>query len=39
VDVGRLQMAQSLESLGQLMVGLAKNGAGTFNFALHVGIG
>src|SRR5690606_5818680 len=39
LDVGRLQMAQTLESLGLLMIGLAKNGAGTFDIALHVDIG
>ena len=39
LDVGRLQMAQTLESLGLLMIGLAKNGAGTFDIAMHVDIG
>jgi hypothetical protein len=37
--VGALQMAQTLESLGLLMIGLAKNGAGTFDIAMHVDIG
>jgi hypothetical protein len=32
-------MAQTLESLGLLMIGLAKNGAGTFDLAMHVDIG
>lgn len=35
-DVGELRMAQSLESLGWLMINLARNGAGTWNFALEV---
>jgi len=39
LDVGRLHMAQTLESLGLLMIGLAKNGAGSFDIALHVDIG
>lgn len=39
LDVGSLQMAQTLESLGLLMISLAKNGAGTFNIAMHVDIG
>ena len=39
LDVGGLQMAQTLESLGLLMIGLAKNGAGTFDIAMHVDIG
>lgn len=39
LDVGGLHMAQTLESLGLLMIGLAKNGAGTFDLALHVDIG
>jgi predicted dinucleotide-binding enzyme len=39
LDVGRLQMAQTLESLGLLMIGLAKNGAGSFDIALHIDIG
>ena len=37
--VGGLQMAQTLEALGLMMIGLAKNGAGTFDIALHVDIG
>ncbi|NVD73267.1 NAD(P)-binding domain-containing protein [Duganella sp. BJB1802] len=36
LDVGPLQMAKTLESLGLLMIGLAKNGAGSFNIAMHV---
>ncbi len=39
LDVGALHMAQTLESLGLLMIGLAKNGAATFDIALHVDIG
>jgi predicted dinucleotide-binding enzyme len=39
LDVGGLHMAQTLESLGLLMIGLAKNGAGSFDIALHVDIG
>ena len=39
LDVGALHMAQTLESLGLLMIGLAKNGAGTFDIAMHVDIG
>ena len=38
-DVGGLQMAQTLEALGLMMIGLAKNGAGTWDIALHVDIG
>jgi 8-hydroxy-5-deazaflavin:NADPH oxidoreductase len=29
-------MAQTLEALGLMMIGLAKNGAGTWDFALNV---
>jgi hypothetical protein len=36
LDVGGLQMAQTLEALGLMMIGLAKNGAGTWDFALNV---
>lgn len=39
LDIGALYMAQTLESLGLLMIGLAKNGAGTFDIAMHVDIG
>jgi 8-hydroxy-5-deazaflavin:NADPH oxidoreductase len=38
-DVGGLKMAQTLEALGLMMIGLAKNGAGTWDFALNVDIG
>jgi len=38
-DVGGLQMAQTLEALGLMMIGLAKNGAGTWDFAMKVDIG
>jgi predicted dinucleotide-binding enzyme len=38
-DVGGLQMAQTLEALGLMMIGLAKNGAGTWDFAMNVDIG
>ena len=39
LDVGGLHMAQTLEALGLMMIGLAKNGAGTWNIALSVDIG
>lgn len=39
LDVGGLPMAQSLEWLGLMMIGLAKNGAGTWNIAIRVDIG
>lgn len=38
-DVGGLHMAQTLEALGLMMIGLAKNGAGTWDIALNVGLG
>jgi predicted dinucleotide-binding enzyme len=38
LDIGALHMAQTLESLGLLMIGLAKNGAGTFDIAMRVDI-
>ncbi|PDS40573.1 NADP oxidoreductase [Rhizobium anhuiense] len=38
-DVGELRMAQTLEALGLMMIGLAKNGAGTWDFAMKVDIG
>jgi len=38
-DVGGLHMAQTLEALGLMMIGLAKNGAGTWDFAMTVDIG
>jgi predicted dinucleotide-binding enzyme len=38
LDVGGLHMAQSLEALGLMMIGLAKNGAGTWDFAMNVDI-
>jgi predicted dinucleotide-binding enzyme len=38
-DVGGLHMAATLESLGLMLIGLARNGAGTFDIALHVDIG
>ena len=38
-DVGGLQMAHTLEALGLMMIGLAKNGAGTWDFALNVDLG
>jgi hypothetical protein len=38
-DVGGLQMAQTLEALGLMMIGLAKNGTGTWDFAMNVDIG
>ncbi len=39
LDVGGLHMAQTLEALGLMMIGLAKNGAGTWDFAMSVDIG
>lgn len=39
LDVGGLHMAQSLEALGLMMIGLAKNGAGTWDFAMNVDLG
>ncbi|MCA0002241.1 MULTISPECIES: NADPH-dependent F420 reductase [unclassified Mesorhizobium] len=39
LDVGGLHMAQTVEALGLMMIGLAKNGAGTWNFAMNVDIG
>jgi predicted dinucleotide-binding enzyme len=39
LDVGGLHMAQTLEALGLMMIGLAKNGAGTWDFAMNVEIG
>ena len=39
LDVGGLHMAATLESLGLMMIGLAKNGAGTWDIAMNVEIG
>ncbi|MGH7100937.1 MAG: NADPH-dependent F420 reductase [Acetobacteraceae bacterium] len=39
LDVGGLHMAQALEAVGLMMIGLAKNGAGTWDIALNVDIG
>ena len=39
LDVGGLHMAATLEALGLMMIGLAKNGAGTWDIALNVQIG
>ncbi|WP_246794286.1 NADPH-dependent F420 reductase [Burkholderia perseverans] len=39
LDVGGLHMAATLESLGLMMIGLAKNGAGTWDFAMKADIG
>ena len=39
LDVGGLHMAQTLEALGLMMIGLAKNGAGSWNIAMNVEIG
>ncbi|HEY0237659.1 MAG TPA: NAD(P)-binding domain-containing protein [Friedmanniella sp.] len=39
LDVGGLAMAHTLEALGLLMIGLARNGAGTFDLAVKVDIG
>lgn len=38
-DVGGLHMAQTLEALGLMMIGLAKNGAGTWDIAMNVNLG
>ncbi|REG51148.1 hypothetical protein B0G80_7634 [Paraburkholderia sp. BL6669N2] len=38
-DIGGLHMASTLESLGLMLIGLAKNGAGTFDIALNVDVG
>ena len=35
-DVGGLHMAGTLEALGLMLIGLAKNGAGTWDIALNV---
>ena len=39
LDVGGLHMAQTLEALALMMIGLAKNGAGSWNIAFNVDIG
>jgi predicted dinucleotide-binding enzyme len=39
LDIGGLNMASTLEALGLMMIGLAKNGAGSWDIALHVDIG
>jgi 8-hydroxy-5-deazaflavin:NADPH oxidoreductase len=39
LDVGGLWMAQTLESLGLMLIGVARNGAGTFDIAFHIDIG
>lgn len=39
LDVGGLPMAHTLEALGLLLIGLARNGAGTFDIAMNVDIG
>ena len=39
LDIGGLHMAATQESLGLLMIGLAKNGAGSWNIAMNVDIG
>jgi hypothetical protein len=39
LDVGGLQMAQTLESLGLMLIGVAKNGAGTWDVAFHIDTG
>lgn len=38
-DVGGLHMAATLEALGLMLIGLAQNGAGTFDVALKVDLG
>ena len=39
LDVGGLNMAATLEALGLMMISLAKNGAGSWDIAMHVDIG
>lgn len=39
LDVGGLHMAQTLEALGLMMIGLAKNGVGTWDLAMRVDVG
>jgi predicted dinucleotide-binding enzyme len=39
LDVGGLHMAATLEALGLMLIGLAQNGAGTFDIALKVDLG
>lgn len=39
LDVGGLHMAQTLEAVGLMMIGLAKNGVGTWDFAMKIDIG
>ena len=39
LDVGGLPMAQTLEAAGLLLIGLAKNGVGTWDIALQADIG
>ncbi|WP_370678236.1 NADPH-dependent F420 reductase [Pleomorphomonas sp. PLEO] len=39
LDIGGLRMAATLEALGLMMIGLAKNGAGTWDLAMNVDIG
>jgi predicted dinucleotide-binding enzyme len=38
LDVGGLSMAQTLEALGLMMIGLAKNGAGSWNIAMRLDV-
>jgi predicted dinucleotide-binding enzyme len=39
LDVGGLQMAQTLEALGLMLIGVAENGAGSWDIAFHIDIG
>jgi len=39
LDVGGLHMAATLEAIGLMLIGLARNGAGSFDIALNVDIG
>jgi predicted dinucleotide-binding enzyme len=39
LDIGGLPMAATLEAVGLMLIGLAKNGAGSFDIALNVDIG
>jgi len=36
LDVGGLQLAPALEALGLLLIGVARNGAGSFDIAVHI---
>lgn len=38
-DVGGLHMAQALEAVGLMLIGVARNGAGSFDIALNIDLG